>query len=540
MDLVKSATIAAQLEGFSRLPRSRQIGLIVGVAAIVAAAVLVLLWSQEPTYDTLYANLDDKDAGEVVDALKNQGIDYKLDDKDGAIMVPAAKVHETRIKMAVLGLPRGGSAGFEILDKNTSGFGVSQFMEKARYTRALEGELARSIMTIDGIHSARVHLAIPKQTVFIREREKPTASVVVTLLPGVNLDKKQVDAIVHLVASSIPKLVPDAVTVVDQSGNLLSSKEKSPEMELNDRQFSYTRRLEKSYVDRIEHILTPIVGPGGVRAQVVADVDFTVSEQTQELYNPDQAAVRSEQKQSEETVGKTDSGIPGALSNEPPGETQVPEKVQPGNGQSKEQKIKSKKRSTINYEVDRTISHTRNPTGMVRRLSVAVVVDDHQRTDEKGDSVNVPRSEEEMKRITSLVKEAVGFNLARGDSINVVNSSFVEQAPSVELAMWEQPWFWDIAKQVIGAMVVLFLVFIILRPIMRNLARVPEPISEEEEELSELERQKARMQEELEREIQVADYETNLQTAKNLAKQDPKRVATVVRAWVLGAEAENM
>ena len=286
MDLVKSATIAAQLEGFSRLPRSRQIGLIVGVAAIVAASVLVLLWSQEPTFDTLYSNLDDKDAGEVVEALKTEGVEYKLDDKDGSILVPASRVHETRIKMAVLGLPRGGGAGFELLDQSTSGFGVSQFMEKARYNRALEGELARSIASIDSVHSARVHLAIPKQTVFVREQEKPTASVVVNLVHGMSLDQKQVDAIVHLVASSIPSLTPETVTVVDQSGRLLSTKEKSPEMELNDRQFAYTRRLEKTYMERIEHILTPIVGAGGVRAQVVADVDYTMSEQTQELYNP--------------------------------------------------------------------------------------------------------------------------------------------------------------------------------------------------------------------------------------------------------------
>lgn len=539
MEMVKSATIAAQLEGFSRLPRAKQAGLIVGIAAIVAAAVLVLLWSQEPSYDTLYTNLEDKDAGEVVEALKTEGIGYKVNGKDGSILVPAARVHETRIKMAVLGLPRGGNNGFELLDEKSSGFGVSQFMEKARYHRALEGELSRSISSIEGVSAARVHLAIPKQSVFVREREKTTASVVVNLMQGGQLKQKQVDAIVHLVASSIPSLTPETVTVVDQAGRLLSTKERSPEMELNERQFAYSRRMEKTYIDRIENILQPIVGPNGVRAQVVADVDFTVTEQTQELYNPDQAAVRSEQRQAEEMVGQSESGIPGALSNEPPGETQVPEQVG-GDNADKERKIRSKSRATINYEVDRTISHTRNPTGGVRRLSVAVVVDDHQRSNEEGTTVRVPRNDDEMERITALVKEAVGFNLSRGDSVNVINAAFIAEEALVELALWEQPWFWDIAKQVIGAFVVLFLVFIILKPILRNLAQVPEPISEEEKELTELERQKDRMQQELEREIQVADYETNLQTAKNLAKQDPKRVATVVRAWVLGAEVENM
>ena len=539
MEMVKTATIAAQLEGFSRLPRAKQAGLIFGVAAIVVASVLVLLWSQEPSYDVLYSNLENKDAGEVVEALKTEGIGYKLNGKDGSILVPAARVHETRIKMAVLGLPRGGNAGFELLDEKSSGFGVSQFMENARYNRALEGELSRSISSIEGVVAARVHLAIPKQSVFVREREKPTASVVVNLAQGGRLDQKQVDAIVHLVASSIPALTPETVTVVDQGGRLLSTKERSPEMELNDRQFAFSRRVEKTYIDRIENILQPIVGPNGVRAQVVADVDFTVTEQTQELYNPDQAAVRSEQRQAEQTVGQNESGIPGALSNEPPGETQVPEQIN-GGGADKERKIRSKSRATINYEVDRTISHTRNPTGGVRRLSVAVVVDDHQRSNEDGTSVSVPRNDDEMARITALVKEAVGFNLARGDSVNVINAAFIGEEAMVELALWEQPWFWDIAKQVIGASVVLFLVFIILKPILRNLAQVPEPLTEEEQELTELERQKNRMQQELEREIQVADYETNLQTAKNLAKQDPKRVATVVRAWVLGGEVENM
>jgi len=538
--MVKSATIAAQLEGFSRLPRAKQAGFVVGFAAIVAASVLVLLWSQEPTYDTLYTNLENKDAGEVVEALKAEGIRYKVNGKDGSILVSAARVHETRIKMAVLGLPRGGNDGFEILDEKSSGFGVSQFMEKARYHRALEGELSRSISSIEGVIAARVHLAIPKQSVFVREREKTTASVVVNLSQGGRLEQKQVDAIVHLVASSIPSLTPETVTVVDQGGRLLSTKERSPEMELNERQFSFSRRLEKTYIDRIENILQPIVGPNGVRAQVVADVDFTVTEQTQELYNPDQAAVRSEQRQAEQTMGQSESGIPGALSNEPPGETQVPEQVERGANSDKERKIRSKSRATINYEVDRTISHTRNPTGGVRRLSVAVVVDDHQRSNEEGTTVRVPRNEDEMERITALVKEAVGFNLSRGDSVNVINAAFIAEEAMVALALWEQPWFWDIAKQVIGAMVVLFLVFIILKPILRNLAQVPEPISEEEQELTELERQKDRMQQELEREIQVADYETNLQTTKNLAKQDPKRVATVVRAWVLGGEADNL
>lgn len=538
--MVKSATIAAQLEGFSRLPRAKQAGLIVGIAAIVVASVLVLLWSQEPSYDTLYTNLGDKDAGEVVEALKVEGVGYKVNGKDGSILVPAARVHETRIKMAVLGLPRGGNAGFELLDEKSSGFGVSQFMEKARYNRAMEGELSRSISSIEGVIAARVHLAIPKQSVFIREREKTTASVVVSLAQGGRLKQKQVDAIVHLVASSIPSLTPETVTVVDQAGRLLSTKERSPEMELNERQFAYSRRMEKTYIDRIENILQPIVGPNGVRAQVVADVDFTVTEQTQELYNPDQAAVRSEQRQAEEMVGQSESGIPGALSNEPPGETQVPEKVGRGGSSDNERKIRSKSRATINYEVDRTISHTRNPTGGVRRLSVAVVVDDHQRSNEEGTTVRVPRNDDEMGRITALVKEAVGFNLSRGDSVNVINAAFISEEALVELALWEQPWFWDIAKQVIGAMVVLFLVFIILKPILRNLAQVPEPITEEEQELSELERQKDRMQQELEREIMVADYETNLQTTKNLAKQDPKRVATVVRAWVIGGEVDQL
>ena len=538
MDMVKADNVTAPFEGFVHLPVVRQLGLMFGLAASVALGVAVVLWSQEPSYGVLYANLGNKDASQVMDALQKQGVKYKLDENTGALMVPSSAVHELRLKLANEGLPHSSATGLDMLQQKQE-FGTSQFLEVARYQHALEGELARSVTTINSVENARIHLALPKQTAFIRERQQPSASVLVTLYPGRTLEEAQVAAITHMVASSIPNLEPGRVTVVDQNGRLLSSKQQT-NAAVNQEQFDYTRKLEDSYIARIENIISPIVGLQGVRAQVSAEVDFTVTEQTLESYNPDLPALRSEQLYEERTLDEGAQGVPGALTNTPPATASVPEVAagQPGAPVAL-QSGKSLNRATKNYELDRTISHSKLATGQVRRLSVAVVVDDRQVVNENGELVREPRSAEDIERIAALVREAVGYSAQRGDTVNVINASFqTAQAvePLPEPPMWKQPWVMDVSKQVLGALVVILLLFGVLRPLLRSLAtvrpqQVPAAAAEggvAEDRLT-LGGPGAVMQL-----PQHSTYEGNIGMIRDMARQDPKHVAQVVKTWVAG------
>lgn len=538
MDMVKADNVTAPFEGFVNLPAVRQVGLMFGLAASVALGVAVVLWSQEPSYSVLYANLGSKDASQVMDALQKQGVKYRLDEKTGALMVPSSSVHELRLKLADEGLPRSSGTGLDILQQKQE-FGTSQFMETARYQHALEGELARSITTINSVENARVHLALPKQTAFIRERQQPSASVLVTLYPGRTLEEAQVAAIAHMVAAGIPNLEPGRVTVVDQSGRLLSSKQQANAV-VNQEQFEYTRKLEDSYIARIENIVAPIVGMQGVRAQVSAEVDFTVTEQTQETYNPDLPALRSEQLYEERSASEGAQGIPGALTNTPPAPATVPERAagQPG-AAGPVQSGKSLNRATKNYELDRTISHSKLATGQVRRLSVAVVIDDRQVVGPNGEMVREARSAEEIERIAALVREAVGYNAQRGDTVNVLNASFqTAQAvePLPEPPLWKQPWVMDVSKQLLGALVVILLLFGVLRPLLRSLATVkpqPVPVAAAEGGMSE-DRLTLGGPGGVMHLPQHSTYEGNLGMIRDMARQDPKHVAQVVKTWVAG------
>lgn len=537
---VKAQTANAFWEGLKQLPVMRQIGLLVGAAAGVALIAVVLLWAHEPSYGLLYGSLADKDASQVVEALREAGIPYKLDEGTGAVLVPASQVRDARLKLAAQGLPNSSGIGFELLDKE-QGFGTSRFLETARYQRALAGELARTIMGLANVQEARVHLAIPKQSSFLRDREVPSASVMVKLFPGRALEDGQVAAIAHLVASSVPGLSTDRVTVVDQRGNLLTAKDQSRDMALTASQFEYTRRLEETYVKRIRDILAPIVGVDGVRAQVVADLDFTITEKTQEIFNPDMPAVRSEQTIEEQNRGMAAVGIPGALTNQPPGAgTTVP----PGPQGTADAGPTSLSRSaTRNYELDKTISHTRLASPVVRRLSVAVVVDDRQGVNEEGETVRMPLSEAELARITSLVKDAVGFSAQRGDSVNVINVSFqapAELEPLPESPLWEQPWMKDMLKWLLGGMAVLLLLFGVLRPVLRSLAQSGAEHMQPQlaglpglEGLPEMAEDRVSLTGEKAGRLAAPDeYEEQLNMARQMAMQDPKRVAQVVKNWV--------
>ena len=534
-----------QAQNLSQNPMVRQLGVMIGIAASVALGVAIVLWSQTPSYSLLYGNLAQNDANEVVEALTQAAIEYRIEESTGAVMVPSGKLQEARMKLAGQGLPHSNSLGFELLQQET-GFGTSRAMEAARFHRAMEGELARTITTLANIETARVHLATPKQSVFLRDRKKPSASVVVKLRNGRVLDKSQVSAISHLVASSVPELEIGQVTVVDHKGEMLSAPKDSPDMRLTTSQFEYSKQQEEHYRQRVENILAPILGLENIRAQVTAELDFTVTEQTSERFNPDLPALRSEQVDEQASRLGAVQGVPGALSNQPPaagvapeqagGETENPAE----NGQ-----LNSSKRATRNFELDKTISHTRLSSGKVRRLSVAVVVNDRSTLDADGEASQSERTPEEINRITQLVKEAIGFSATRGDSVRVINASFMvpeEMQPLPEPAIWEQSWVWDLAKQIGGLLLVLLLIFFVLKPTMQRLTSPPpaERSREEDEEDDGATGKRegaggallAGAGGESYRLPGPEAYQETLDAAREMVTEDPKRVAQVVKSWI--------
>ncbi len=462
------------MEGFSKLTILRQFGLMVGLAASIAIGFAVVLWSKAPDYRVLFSNLEFVDANEVIEQLKLYNIPYKFEGDARAVLVPEAYVHQARLKLASEGFTADKTVGFELLDKEQS-LGVSQFMENARYRRGLEGELARTISSMVAVRSARVHLAIPKETVFVRDQKPASASVFLELFSGRKLERTQVAAIASLVASSIPALDVKDVTVVNQRGHLLNTRDEDEDVVLAAKQFEYARKVEETLLNRVNSILLPVVGQGRFRAEVSADVDFTSVEQTDELYNPDLPALRSEQTVDENRVGVAAAqGIPGALSNQPPGPTAVPEVA--GEGAAAPNAPvpgSSKKQATRNFELDRSISYTKHQSGKVERITVAVVVDDLVSVDAaSGDSVKTPWTENELQRLRILVQDAVGYMAARGDSVNVINSPFVPEQPITDedVPIWMEPFVWDIAKKVGAFLLVIILIFAVLRPIMKSLA----------------------------------------------------------------------
>ncbi len=475
----------------------RQAGMLVGIAASVALGVYVVMWARTPNYSLLYSDLSDRDVSQIAEALKGSDVPHRIDPGSGAVLVAASRIHDARLELAAAGLPKSAGMGFELMQED-QGFGTSQFLERARYQRAMEGELSRSIVRINNVRGARVHLGLPPQTVFSRSRREPTASVILDLYSGRKLEARQVNAITHLVSASVPNLSVQKVTVVDQHGNLLTDQGGDEEIVLTGRRFEHRQRVERAYIERIEAILIPFVGPDGVRAQVTADLDFTSTEQTRESFNPDLPAVRSERLLEEQRVGNVSSGVPGALSNEPPSGVIAPEEFGTLDGTTGAQASiavnpeSKRSQTTRNYELDRTISHTKPSLGTIRRLSVAVVLRKPPVSAEAGASTAVdPDSTdpaaaaaqaaggyrpEQLERMTNLVKEAVGFDPARGDTVTITSTDFMAP-PKPELlpepAIWKQPWVWDVVKQALGAVFVLILVFGVLRPAMKSLIRRP-------------------------------------------------------------------
>lgn len=545
--MVDVNNIVAQGKGFYQLPLLRQLGLMVGLAASVALGVAAVTWSQSPDYRLLYSNLSEQDANQITQSLQQANIKYKLSEGTSVVMVEAKDVSSARMMLAGQGLPKGGEAGFEMLDK-AEGFGVSQFMENTRYQRALEGELAKTISSLDSVRSARVHLALPKQSAFIRQRKNPTASVTIDLLPGRLLGDNQVAAVRHIVSAGVPNLDPDNVMVIDHRGRLLTTPGKSADLKISAEQFDYRERIENDYEKRIEEIISPIVGSGSVRAQVSADVDFTVTEKSQEQYDPKTASVRSEHiEEQQNTDGAPAVGIPGSLTNQPPaGGTVTAQKptASPAQNQSGEP-VQSSRTTIKNYELDKTISHVRQGGGVVNQLSIAVVVDYRAKKNDQGEVVREALPAEELSRIEALVKRAVGFDAARGDKVEVVNAPFSDTAPVAETpveapAFYERPELISWVKQGLAGLLVLYLLMGVLRPVMRSLAAASraqqrahgvdvvsnDPLSLSAPDGTALPRL-------AENALPQVTFEDRLNTARGIASQDPKRVAQVVNNWLV-------
>ena len=543
-----TAALPLSLQGFNQLSTQQKLIGVVATAALLAVVAAVWLWARQPSYAVLFSNLSDRDGGAIIAALQQQNVPYRFSEGGAAVLVPANQVHDARLRLASQGLPKGGSVGFELMESQK--LGISQFAEQINYQRALEGELARSIQSLAAVQGARVHLAMPKQTGFLRDEQKPTASVLVNLYAGRSVDGGQVAGIVHLVSSSVPNLSADRVTVVDQNGNLLSAlRDALHTAGLDPTQIKYVQEVEASYIRRIESILSPITGTGNVRAQVAADVDFSQAEQTAETYKPngtpENASVRSQLNSESLSRDAGPAGIPGALSNQPPAPATAPVTTAAGavTGQTTTAPVSapplnSRKESTVNYELDKTIRHVRQPVGAVKRLSVAVVVNHKRMTDAAGKSVAKPYSDVEMRQINDLTREAMGFNKERGDTLNIANTPFEagqKSAASAEAPFWQDPSLISLAQD-IGKYLVLgglgaYLFFGVARPYVRDLARRAEAarqarnVAQDEDGVLSMRGGAAAL-----------SYDQKLLGARELAKQDPKLVANVIKDWVGGNE----
>lgn len=526
------------VSNFIQLPTRNKTGIIFGLAGLIALVVGTLLWSRTPEYKVLFTNLSDRDGGAIVAALTQMNVAYKFQEGSGAILVEADKVHDARLRLASQGLPKGSVVGFEVLESQK--LGATQFQEQINYQRGLEGELARSIQSVAAVESARVHLAMPKTSVFLRDQQKPTASVLLTLHGGRTLDRAQVAGIVHLVASSVPEMPPKNVSVLDQSGNLLSDQNSGSN--LDPQQLNYVQTLEHGYNKRILDILEPIVGPGNVRARVTADMDFSIQESTAEIYKPnpsEQAAIRSQSSNEMTSGGAQAQGVPGAASNQ----AGVPP-PQPAAGSGT-----GKKESVVNYEVDKTVRHLKSPVGVVRRLSAAVVVNHRRSVGADGKVTVTPLTNEQIEQITALTREAMGFTKDRGDSLNVANAAFTteERSAAADLPVWRNPEYIALAKEggkVTGLLLlVLYILFGILRPLLKQMSAPQVVPADPALALQGAGDGNTTADNADGTAVSLSDAATSsganggattpqLETPKQITQDDPRVIASVIRNWV--------
>lgn len=544
-----NAVAATLLRGLA----APQLGALLVVATALTLGVGLIIWAMRPDYVPVAGQGSRSDSLQIIEVLNSSQVQYKLDPSTGLVLVPQDQAMQVQMSLAAGGVVSDQKAvGLELLQQEPS-LGTSHFTESARYQHALETELSRTISSMRNVESARVHLAMPKQSVFIRDREQASASIMIKAQPGRSIEEEQVDAVINLVASSIPYLQSGQVTVVDQWGRLLSSGDDHPGGASRD-QYLYARKLEKLYAERIESLLTPIVGPGRVRAIVTADVDFSINEQTQEVYEPDAAQLRSEQLDSQISRNGNGAaeGIPGALTNQPPGNGVVdPELAEGENGNGNNAGVANENTSSVrNYELDRTITHVRQAPGSIQRISAAVIIDDRLELDEAGETVRTPLTDEELAEYTQLAQEAVGFNQQRGDSVVVFNRAFtpVEEIMPIEpLPIWQQSWLWTMVRQVLTGLAVLLLVLLVLRPAVRRLVPVQDKaavaaLGVDGEAQGDGSSAGALAEPQADRqdaggsaatlEPPPVIYGDILNMARAMAAEDPKRVAKVVKDWV--------
>ncbi|MCL4682049.1 MAG: flagellar M-ring protein FliF [Rhodocyclaceae bacterium] len=543
------------LAAFMRLPLQQKMLSIIALSMVAAIAVAGWTWTRTPTYAVLFTNITERDGGNIIAALQQMNVPFKFTESGGAILVPQQQVHELRMRLASQGLPKGGLVGFELMENQK--LGMSQFIEQINFQRALEGELSRSIQSLAAVQGARVHLAIPKQTGFMRDDQKPSASVVLNIAPGRNLDANQIAGVAHMVASSVPHLAAAHVSVIDQNGNLLSAeKANGRNSGLDASQLKYVQDIEAIYVRRIETLLAPLVGAGNFRAQVTADIDFSQSEQVAETYKPNppaDASIRSQQVSEDASGRPAAAGVPGALSNQPPVPATAPLTAPPAPGTpgapagatapagtapaaaptttAVASAASGRRDATTNYELDKTIRHVRQPVGAIKRLSTAVVVNHRKETASDGKVTLKPLSTKEMAQINDLVKEAMGYNKDRGDTLNVQNSPFAssEKQEVPETPIWKNPtvigWVLEGLKYLVFAGLAAYLLFGVVRPFLRKLMERAATIPESPGEMA-----------------YAAEggrggaigYEQKLQSARDMARQEPKAVATVIKDWVGG------
>ncbi len=559
-DTATQDTLAQRLK---QVPGLRQLMLLVGIAGAVAIGVTVYFWAQSPTLVPVYSGLAERDMSAMADALAAQGIDYKMDVGRGSVLVRGGDVQTARLTLASQGLPQGAGVGFESMQENP-GLGVSQFMESARYQHSLETELSRTIMSLQPVDKARVHLAVPKPSPFVRQKREPTASVVVQLFPGRSLERTQIAAIQHLVSAGVPSLEPGRVSVVDHSGRLLSSGEQDSALAITNKNFEHTRRVEQAFSDRIRELLAPMVGAGRLSVQVTADMNYAVQEETVERYAPD-AAIRSEQTSEDSSAGTVPTGVPGATTNKPqglPGTTPVPTESQVAAAGA------VRRQSVRNYELDKTTSYLRESVGRLQRVSAAVLVDHVPTRDPEGQVEMQALPADQLARIEAIVREAIGFDAARGDSVSVMNAPFLNEIGQLEdvapAPLWQQPWVTDLARQSGGVLLVIIILMALVRPMLKSLLASPAQMlggqqmalagaggdaamlgmaGEERVSLSpQAAAAGSRGHQALTDQSKpfaidlAAPYEDQVSAVRQVVNEDPKRVAQVVRQWVNDGE----
>ncbi|MBI5920434.1 MAG: flagellar M-ring protein FliF [Betaproteobacteria bacterium] len=538
-------TLPYSFAGLSQLPASQIIMLLAGVAMSIAMIVGVWMWSKNVEYSVLFSNISERDGGQIIASLQQMNVPYKFSEGGGAILVPAAQVHDARLKLASQGLPKGGLVGFEVME--TQKLGASQFQEQVNYQRALEGELARSIQSLQAVQGARVHLAIPKSSAFLREEEKPTASVVLNLYPGRVLEANQIAGIVHLVSSSVSKLAPASISVIDQNGNLISQpRDPSREAGLDPSQLKYLHELEASYIRRIEAILDPVAGPGNVRAQVAAEVDFSQTEQMAETYKPNpsqEAAIRSMQTAESGSATPGATGVPGALTNQPPVPATAPITT-PGapaagaTANAGAQASNTSRNATTNFELDKTVKHTKGSAGSIKRLSVAVVVNNKKGpADKDGKAKPIPFTPAELTQVNALVREAMGYNKDRGDTLNVANVSFTvgEKEIVPDLPIWKNPELMGMLRESLKYILITLAAFLVwnklLKPLYERIMYDLAALKEEREKPPQIDEEAAPVVQKKQLNRKQRAFDAKLESARDLAQSDPRVVADVIKSW---------